>query len=57
MAARDKRIMKKSNFSAFFLSYGAGQHYLIGLTKTKIWNLLSWTLIGMGVVGWVAFLM
>ncbi len=57
MTADDKRRVRERIFTDFFLSYGSGQHYLQGITRAKAWNLVSWALIFLGSLGWIAFLM
>jgi hypothetical protein len=40
-------------FEHFFLRFGAGAHLLEPLTKTRYWNTFCWTVIALGVFGWV----
>jgi hypothetical protein len=54
MRADDKKSVR-TLFSELFLSYGSGQHLLQGVTRAKAWNAISWTLIVLGSVAWVAF--
>jgi hypothetical protein len=53
----DKKRVVPQSISDFFVRYGAGAHALQQIAKGKAWNVISWVLIGIGVAGWVVFLM
>ena len=40
-------------FEHLFLRFGAGAHLLEPLTKAKYWNTFCWTLIAVGIIGWI----
>jgi hypothetical protein len=40
-------------FERLFLRFGAGAHLLEPLTKAKYWNAFCWTLIAVGIIGWI----
>jgi hypothetical protein len=42
-----------SFFETVFLRYGAGSHVFHPLTRNKFWNAICWTLIVLGVIGWI----
>jgi hypothetical protein len=56
VSADDRRGIRQRIFHDFFVTYGAGSAYLERFTRSKAWNLISWVLIVIGVLGWVAFL-
>jgi hypothetical protein len=43
-------------FTHVFVRYGAGTDYLLPLTKTKWWNIASWIMIVVGIIGWAVFI-
>jgi hypothetical protein len=47
---------KPSLFEHFFLHYGAGAHIFAPLTRARFWNTFCWTIIGLGILGWIAAL-
>jgi hypothetical protein len=40
-------------FEHLFLRFGAGAHHLEPLTKSKYWNAVCWTVITLGIIGWI----
>ena len=40
-------------FEHLFLRFGAGAHLLEPLTKSKHWNAFCWTVIALGILGWI----
>lgn len=55
IAQLEKKFEKTRSawFEHLFLSFGGGAHLLEPLTKSKYWNAFCWTLIGIGIVGWI----
>jgi len=43
-------------FVNVFVRYGSGAERWRPLTETKWWNAACWTLIVVGIIGWVVFL-
>ena len=53
---REEPKLRCSRFEHFLLRYGAGSHIFHPITRSRLWNRISWTLIGVGIVGWMFFL-
>jgi hypothetical protein len=49
----DEPKTPSSRFETIFLRYGAGSPLFHPLTRNKFWNLICWTLIVVGVIGWI----
>ena len=47
---------KPSLFEHFFLRYGAGAELFAPLTRSRHWNTFCWTLIVLGILGWIVAL-
>lgn len=47
---------KPSLFERFFVYYGAGAQIFAPLTRAPFWNTFCWTLIVVGMLGWIAAL-
>jgi hypothetical protein len=47
------RKNKSTWFEHLFLRFGAGAHHLEPLTKSKYWNTFCWTVITLGIIGWI----
>jgi len=47
---------KPSLFEHFVLHYGAGAEIFAPLTRSRFWNTFCWTMIVLGVLGWVVAL-
>ena len=47
---------KPSLFEHLFLHYGAGAEIFAPLTRSRYWNTFCWTLIVLGILGWIAAL-
>ncbi len=47
---------KPSLFEHCFLHYGAGAEIFAPLTRSRLWNTFCWTMIVLGVLGWVVAL-
>lgn len=42
-----------SRFEHLFLRYGAGAHLFQPLTRCRFWNGFCWSVIVLGVIGWI----
>jgi hypothetical protein len=40
-------------FEHLFLRFGAGAHHLEPITKSRYWNAFCWTVIALGIIGWM----
>jgi hypothetical protein len=52
----EKEQWKKTRFAWFerlFLRFGAGAYLLEPLIKSRYWNVFCWTLITLGIIGWI----
>jgi hypothetical protein len=39
-------------FHSLFVRYGAGSRVFLPITQAKCWNVIAWTVIALGTVGW-----
>jgi hypothetical protein len=46
----DKRGVK--TFQSLFVRYGSGAGVFLPLTQAKCWNVLAWSIIIVGMIGW-----
>jgi hypothetical protein len=50
---KERLRSSSSLFEHLFLRYGAGSEVFKPVTRNRFWNRICWTLIVLGIIGWI----